>query len=303
MDLAIIAGQGGLPPHLVRVLLARGEVPLICEIDQFPSEIEGELPRLGFRLETSGTFLNELKSRGVKRVCMAGAVRRPNVDPSLIDAATIPLVPTVMAALSKGDDGTLRIMVNIFESRGIEVIGASDLDPDLLPIAGAFSKAHPPESVSNDIIVAQNALEHMGAKDLGQAVVVRDGQIVAREADSGTDAMLRDLNSPAGLSIDPIDIAGQALDSAADWLSGPATENVRKDVDAGAVLYKAPKPGQELRVDMPVIGPDTVTLAAQARLSGIVIAADGVMVLERDEVRKRLEQHGLFLWVHTKEAS
>lgn len=303
MDLAIIAGQGGLPPHLVRVLLARGEVPLICEIDQFPSEIEGELPRLGFRLETSGTFLNELKSRGVKRVCMAGAVRRPNVDPSLIDAATIPLVPTVMAALSKGDDGTLRIMVDIFESRGIEVIGASDLDPDLLPIAGAFSKAHPPESVSNDIIVAQNALEHMGAKDLGQAVVVRDGQIVAREADSGTDAMLRDLNSPAGLSIDPIDIAGQALDSVADWLSGPATENVRKDVDAGAVLYKAPKPGQELRVDMPVIGPDTVTLAAQAGLSGIVIAAGGVMVLERDEVRKRLEQHGLFLWVHTKEAS
>ncbi|MDZ7709637.1 MAG: hypothetical protein U5K36_05820 [Roseovarius sp.] len=60
MGLALIAGQGGVPPHLVRVLLARGEVPLVCEVEQFPSQIAGDLPRLGFRLETFGTLLESL---------------------------------------------------------------------------------------------------------------------------------------------------------------------------------------------------------------------------------------------------
>ncbi|HAW48139.1 MAG TPA: DUF1009 domain-containing protein, partial [Roseovarius sp.] len=72
MGLALIAGQGGVPPHLVRVLLARGEVPVLCEVEQFPSQVTGDMPRLGFRLETFGSLLAELRARGVMRLCMAG---------------------------------------------------------------------------------------------------------------------------------------------------------------------------------------------------------------------------------------
>ena len=62
MALALIAGQGGVPPYLAKVLLARGEVPLVCEVVQFPSEVTGDLPRLGFRLEHFGGFLAELQA-------------------------------------------------------------------------------------------------------------------------------------------------------------------------------------------------------------------------------------------------
>jgi DUF1009 family protein len=81
MALAHIAGPGGVPPPLVTTLLARGEVPLVSEVAQFPTEVAGELPRLGTRLEGGGSVLAEVQARGIPRLCMAGAMRRPAVDP------------------------------------------------------------------------------------------------------------------------------------------------------------------------------------------------------------------------------
>src|SRR6056297_981302 len=136
MALALIAGQGGVPPYLVQRLLARGEVPLICEVTQFPSEVTGDLPRLGVRLEGFGGFLAELQARGITRLCMAGALPRPAVDPARIEAGTMPYIPRLQGAMAKGDDGLLREIMTIFEEAGITVIGAADLAPEVLPEPG-----------------------------------------------------------------------------------------------------------------------------------------------------------------------
>ncbi|MGK7755030.1 MULTISPECIES: LpxI family protein [unclassified Roseovarius] len=303
MTLALIAGQGGLPPQLVRVLLARGEVPVVCEIEQFPSDVKGELPRLGFRLETLGTFIATAKEVGVNRICMAGAMRRPPIDPSQIDAATMPLVPKVQAALANsGDDSTLRIFTEIFEEAGIEVIGAADIDPSLLPPEGVTGSL--PDGVEQDIAVAEAALAELAAADAGQAVVVRGGKVIAREDARGTDAMLSDLcpeTPDAGFSHDPFELMGDMLDSVADWLSGPVAEaRAAEDTSDGGLLFKAPKPGQELRVDMPLIGLGTVMRAAEAGLAGIVIESGGVMLLDPDGVAEVLRAQGMFLWVRPR---
>jgi len=290
VGLALIAGEGGVPPHLVRVLLARGEVPLLCEVEQFPSQVAGDLPRLGFRLETFGSLLVELRTRGVTRLCMAGAMRRPEGDPSRIDAATAPLVPRLSAAMAKGDDGTLREIVAIVEEAGIAVIGAVEIAPDLLPEAGVLAGALHPD-VRASMPAAEAALAEMGRSDTGQAVVLRGGTVIAREDARGTDPMLADLAQGADWTLDPLDIADRALGAAADWLSAADAQ------DAPAFLYKAPKPGQEMRVDMPVIGPDTVVRAAAAGLAGIVIEAGGVMVLDRARVIEALAGARMFLWV------
>lgn len=303
MTLALIAGQGGLPPQLVRVLLARGEVPVVCEIEQFPSDVKGEVPRLGFRLETLGTFIATAKEIGVTRICMAGAMRRPPIDPSQIDAATMPLVPKVQAALSNsGDDSTLRIFTEIFEEAGIEVIGAADIDPSLLPPEGLTGTL--PDGVEQDTAVAEAALAELAAADAGQAVVVRGGKVIAREDARGTDAMLSDLcpeTPDHGVSHDPFEMMGDMLDSVADWLSGPVAEaRAAEDTSDGGLLYKAPKPGQELRVDMPLIGLGTVMRAAEAGLAGIVIEAGGVMLLDPEGVAEVLRAQGMFLWVRPR---
>ncbi|MGX0878664.1 DUF1009 family protein [Roseovarius sp. MBR-154] len=295
MALALIAGPGGVPPNLVKCLLARGEVPLICEVAQFPSEVTGDLPRLGFRLEGFGGFLAELQARGITRLCMAGAIRRPAMDPSQIDAATMPYIPRLQGAMAKGDDGLLREIIAIFEAAGIAVIGAAEIAPDLLPGPGLRTGVLP-EGIEADLAAAVAALDRMGREDLGQAVVVRGGRVVAQEDSRGTDAMLADFarggDDGGGWSLDPFDIADQMIGGAADWLSGQDGTS-----ETGGLLYKAPKPGQDLRADMPVVGPETARGVVRAGLDGLVIEAGGVMLLDPETVRRILAEAGCFFWV------
>lgn len=296
MTLAIIAGQGEVPRHLVRTLLARGEVPLVCELPQSPSEVVGDLPRLSFRFETFGSLVQDLTARGITRLCIAGAQPRPDVNPSLIDAATTPYLPRLQAALGRGDDSTLREIIAIIEEAGIDVAGAVEIAPDLLPEAGVLT-GELPDGGSADLAAAQAAHVEMARTGPGQAVVARGGRVVAQEDARGTDAILRELaSSPkagGGWTLDPFDLADQVIGGTADWLSG---QDAQQD-QSGGILYTAPRPGQDLRADTPVIGPETARLAREARLSGIVIAAGGVILLAPETVRETLAAGRLFLWV------
>lgn len=289
--LALIAGTGDLPPALVARLPER---PVVCALEGFRPAIT---PDITFRIENLGSFLEELITRGVTEVCMAGAVRRPEVDPAVIDAATLPLVPQIQSAIAQGDDGALRAIIAIFEDRGLTVRAAHDIAPDLLPEVGALTQYGVEPHTASDAVLAEQTVAAMGVRDVGQACLVRRGQVLAREGQDGTDAML----ARFAPSDDPVwgvvDSVGDLLGGAAEWLSGPQGT----PVDArGAILFKAPKPNQDRRADLPVIGPATAKRAADADLAGIVIEAGGVMVLQRDEVVRTLNAAGLFLWVRPK---
>lgn len=296
--LALVAGQGTLPG----LILQRHPSAVVCELEGFPSGLSDAPMR--FRVERLGTFLSDLKAAGVTEICLAGAVGRPKLDPAAIDAATIPLVPRMMAALAQGDDAALRIVLAFFEEAGFAVRAAHDLVPDLLPSAGVLTKAAPGASAERDIARAVTAHAALGAADVGQALVVAGGQVIAVEAQPGTDWMLTSLLArdviPAetgGLFDDPFGVA-------ADMLGGPARRpRPRRDpaLPEGGILFKAPKPGQDRRIDLPAIGPETVRRAAAAGLEGIVVEADGVMVLDPSASIAAADRAGLFLWVRPAE--
>lgn len=295
--LALIAGTGDLPPALLARLPER---PLICAMDGFVPAIT---PDITFRIEHLGSFLQELTARGVTDVCMAGAVKRPAIDPSAIDAATVPLVPRVQAAMAQGDDGALRVIISVFEEAGFEVVAAHEVAPDLLPITRVLTKKSPKDRHRKDAKRGEACVADMGAADVGQACLIRDKRVVATEGPDGTDAMLDRYAMPldpqaVGDVLDIVtDVASDMLDGVADWLVGEAVDKVTA---AGAILFKAPKPGQDRRVDLPVIGPGTAERAVKAALAGIVVEAQGVMVLDETRVVEILDQHGLFLWVRPK---
>lgn len=291
--IALIAGAGDLPGLLAERLIAAGDPPLICAMQGFPPGVPAQLPRLDFRIETLGSLLEALKARGVTRICMAGAVRRPAVDPAAVDAATRPLIGPVVAAMARGDDGTLRAIVGLIESQGFAVIGADAIAPDLLPPAGVPTRTRPPADAADLARLGEATVADMGRKDTGQACVIRAGRVAAREGPAGTDAMLSALLKPADPAADDpffaaVDALSDLLGQAADWLSA---------TPGGGILFKAPKPGQERRVDLPVIGPETARLAVAAGLSGIVIEAGGVLVIDLPAVVVALDAAGLFLWV------
>ncbi|WP_299150039.1 UDP-2,3-diacylglucosamine diphosphatase LpxI [uncultured Tateyamaria sp.] len=291
--LAVIAGQGALPGVVAR---AQPTSPLICSlVGNDPADLSVDLR---FRVEHLGSFLADLTTRGVREVCFCGRIDRPAVDPTQIDAQTAPMVPTLAAAVAGGEDKALRAIVTLFEEAGLVVVGAATLTPDLLPAQGCPTRMPAPPATESDVAVALNVLGDQARADVGQACVIRDRIVIAREETAGTDAMLDGLGATT-LADDPfgaaMDVVGNVLDTAADWLSG--SENAPPASPRRGILFKAPKPGQDRRVDLPTIGPGTVARAAQAGLEGIVIEEGGVMVLDLAEVIADLDARGMFLWV------
>lgn len=259
--LALIAGAGALPT----LLAAQLDVPpLVCALDgNGPDDLTVDV---AFRIETLGSFLAVLRDNGVTDLCMAGGISRPRIDPGAIDAATLPLVPIIQQAMAVGDDGALRAVITIFEQAGLTVRAAHEIMPDLLMPAGCLTKAQPDKGDHADAARGAAIVAAMAAADIGQACVVQAGQALAVEGRFGTDWMLRTLTS-------------------------------RPDA-GGGLLFKAPKPGQDRRVDLPTIGIDTITAACAAGLNGVVAEAGGVMVLDPAAVLAECDRLGLFLWLH-----
>ncbi|MCJ8139641.1 LpxI family protein [Falsirhodobacter halotolerans] len=258
---AIIAGTGRLPA----ILAAGPSRPVVAAMEGFMPD--GLAPDLTFRLERLAPLMRELSARDVHRVVFAGAVRRPNLDPAMFDPETAALVPRILGAMQSGDDALLRAVIGVFEDAGFAVCGAGDLLPDLVPETGVLCGDVTPE-MERDAAFAARIVGTLGALDVGQGAVVANGLCLAIEALPGTDAML-------------------------DWVR--ATRQ-----GAGGVMFKAPKPEQDRRIDLPTLGPDTVTRAAKAGLRAIAWEAGGVLLLDRAEVLRRATDLGVTLWARAE---
>ena len=257
--LALISGRGQLPAEVAAEQTTK---PVVCVLDGFaPDNMAADIT---FRLEHLGSLLVELKSLGVTDVCLCGAIERPPFDPSALDAATLPLVPVMMQAMGAGDDGALRAVMKLFEDQGFVVRAAHELAPCLLAPDGVLTSAQPDDAMRADVVRADAVLDALSALDVGQGCVVGAGQVWGIEAIGGTDHLLTTL---------------------------PA--NVR---DANPVLVKRPKTGQDLRADMPTVGPGTIDALVRAGLRGLVVDAGAVIMLEREETLARAEAAGLVLW-------
>lgn len=269
--LALIAGQGALPALLYEHLGRNGIVPVVAELAGFKASIPGAEP-IGFRVEQLGTLLDNLKNLKVTEVCFAGSIARPRLDPAAIDAKTMPFVARIVAAIQAGDDGALRVVLAIFEEAGFKIRAVQEVMPELLPDSAIFTQISPGERDAQDAKRGAAIIAALSSVDTGQSCVVAAGQALAIEALGGT-----------------------------DWMLNSLSEGRRPDGPAGGIVYKAAKQDQDRRVDLPVVGPDTVAAAANAGLSGIVVEAGSVMVLDLAGVQTLADQSGLFFWVRERD--
>ena len=261
---AIIAGQGRLPAALAA---AMAEAPLVASLDGFTPE--GLTVDLRFRVERLVPFLRALERDGVGQVIFAGAVTRPRLDPALMDEATAALLPRLMQAMAAGDDATLRVVIELFEDFGFAVVGVEALAPALLPGAAILAGTVSPRDEA-DADRAARIVDALGAVDVGQAAVVVQGLCLGVEALPGTDALLAQVATVESLRPDPARGRG--------------------------VLYKAAKPGQDRRIDLPTIGPDTLRSVAAAGLGGLAFQAGSVICLDLPQMQQSANRLGLFLW-------
>jgi DUF1009 family protein len=269
--LAIIAGSGLLPLHVAEAARTHGENPFIIalanESDRDWSSFDNTTLGIGNFKAISGVF----RDAGIGRVVMSGAVRRRpdwrDIKPTLKSLVKIPSV--LRTLLSGGDDAVLKMAIELIETNGARVIGVQDIVPELLAEIGTLGARTPSAEDQADIEAAEAAAIALGHLDVGQGAVAVGGRVVALEGPEGTDAMLERVSR----------------------LKADGRISSRRR----GVLVKLCKPQQDLRADLPSIGPSTIKGAQAAGLAGIAVEAGRALVLDREEMIALANEAGLFV--------
>ena len=267
--LGVIAGAGPLPLRVAAARRRRAEeVHVIRLAGMADPELEGFVGETAGIAE-AGRIIRSLKAAGCDAVTLAGVVRRPDFRSLKPDWRGAALIPRIAAAAARGYGAMLSALVETLEGEGFIVVGADEAMCELLIAQGPLGRLAPGLGDLEDIAKGAAVIKALGPFDIGQGAVVAGGHVLAIEAAEGTDAML---DRCAALS---------------DEVRGGAS---------GGVLVKRPKPQQELRVDLPTIGAETVRRAHKARLAGVAVEAGRALVIDSGEAAATADALGLFVY-------
>jgi DUF1009 family protein len=273
--LGVIAGGGELPVVLAEHCAATNRPYFVARITPYADAALNAHPGTDNGLGHMAARMKAMREAGVDAVVLIGQVPRPDVSKLDLDDGAVAMLPAIMAAFPQGDDAILRTILNEHERAGFQVVGADAVMGDLLAPEGVWGAIAPTPAQMKDITKGAKVAHALGAFDIAQGVIVCDGHVVAVEAAEGTDEML---SRVAALPV--------ALHGTPDNRRG--------------VLAKRPKPIQERRIDLPVVGMRTVEGAARAGLAGIAVEAHGALAVRRAEMIAEADKLGLFLYGFTR---
>lgn len=268
--LTIIAGGGKLPLTIAEAAISVGRpVHIFALRGAAGPEIE-KFSHSWVNFGQIGRVLSVSKAENFREMVIVGTVRRPKFSDLRIDLGALLNLPALLRWVTGGDNSVLTGIIGFFESKGFKVLGAHEIVPELMAGPGLFTKRRPGRADHTDIAIGVKVIAALGRLDVGQATVVSHKYVLAVEAAEGTDRMLQrcgELNKWARL------------------------DRRRRS----GVLVKCAKPGQERRIDLPTVGPDTIRHVADAGLAGIALAADDVLIVDREKFIKAADDAGLFV--------
>lgn len=258
--LGLIAGNGVFP-----LLVARGardagvSVVAVAHVGETEDALTGLVDACTWiRVGELGRIIKTFKQAGCTRAVLAGGIKKARLfsgfRPDLRGAAFLARVRSLH------DDRLLRGIADELESEGITVIASTEYLPSLLPAAGSITRRSLKSREKSDVAFGLRVAKAVGAFEIGQTVVVKNGLVLAVEAVEGTDAAIR---------------RGGQLSR------------------GGAVVVKVSKPGQDLRFDVPAVGPETIRLMAEVGATALALEAGRTILLERDELVAAAERAGI----------
>ncbi|MDX2277110.1 MAG: UDP-2,3-diacylglucosamine diphosphatase LpxI [Hyphomonadaceae bacterium] len=273
--LGIIAAGGDLPLALAEQCQASGQPYFVARVTPFADVALAAHPNDAHDLGAMGARIEALKQAGCDAITFVGQASRQDLTKLNWDAVGISMLPALAAGAREGDDALLRALLNEHAKHGFQIVGADEVTAEMVAPAGVLGGHAPSAADMNDIQHAARVVAALGALDIGQAAVVCAGLTLGVEAQEGTDALLRRI---------------------ADL---PAIVRGSPDSRRG-VLLKRPKPIQERRVDLPVIGVRTMEGAAKAGLSGVAVEAGAALLVRRDAIIAAADAAGVFVYGFTR---
>lgn len=263
--LGIIAGGGSIPKMLIEHCAAQGRDFFVLAIEGNADKalITDDIPHQWIRIGQAGTGFKRFAEEKVQDVIMIGTIKRPGFFDLVPDLRTTAFFAKV-GAKALGDDGILRALVNEIEAEGMTVRGIHEVMSDLLVKPGILGRHKPDKQALIDIRRGIDVALALGKLDVGQSVVVQQGLVLGVEGIEGTDELVRRCGE------------------------------YRRKGDGG-VLVKLRKPQQDMRIDLPTIGPRSVSRAQESGLRGIVVHAGNGLIVDEAETIRLADKAGLFI--------
>jgi DUF1009 family protein len=247
--IGLIAGNGSFPLLFARTAREQGlAVVAVAHQGETPAELADCVEAITWiKVGQLDTIISTFQRHGVRRAVMAGGIRKAAL---MENFAPDERAQRFLARLSQwSDDVLLRGVADELEGEGIAVVDSTLFLGSLLAPDGPLTARQPSEEQWRDIRYGLAAAKGIGRWDIGQTVVVKSRMVLAVEAVEGTDAALR---------------RGGAL------------------AQGGAVAVKVSKPGQDLRFDVPAVGPATVPVCREAGIAVLALEAGRTLLLERE---------------------
>ena len=207
-----------------------------------------------------GEIIRLIKEKKSKKVLFAGKIAKPNFSSLRLDLLGICYMPSIIKAAKIGDAAIIKVIIKILANEGIKVISSIFFNPELSLKKGNFSKIKPTKQDIVSIKKGKTYFNKINNLDHIQALVIKEGKIVAKEGREGTKKMLSKLK-----------------------------------INSDGILIKLPKRKQDLRMDLPTIGLQTLKDIKKHGLRGVVLKSKRNVFLDKKKVISFANKNKIFI--------
>ena len=264
--LGLIAGEGRLP-FLVAAGAKQAGLKVVCVYlsDKAGRSLANEVDVFSrVAVARPGVWIRKLRTHSASRTILVGRVAKSRLYTPwrilryLPDWRAFRIYYWRLRGKARLDDSFLSALADELASGGIVLENSIMYCKEHMATVGVMTKRAPNKSVEDDIEFGWPIVKKLGELDIGQAIVVKEREVIAVEAIEGTAEMIKR--------------AGQFCKS------------------GGWTLIKTSKPGQDMRFDVPCVGPDTIRSLAENGGKCLVVEADKTIIIDKGETIKLADQ-------------
>jgi len=212
-----------------------------------------------------GRIIKILKKNNCNKIIFAGNVKKPNFYKLKLDFKGVFYIPNIIKASKIGDVAILKEIINIFKKEKIETLSSLSLTPDLSLKKGLHTKLKPNHEDKKDIKKAISILYKLNKYNFSQGAVVRNEKVLEIEGSGGTKKMLKKIKKIKNFT--------------------------------NGVLVKLPKKKQDLRIDLPAIGLETILQCKRSGLKGIALKSKQNICLDKKKLINLANKNKIFISV------
>jgi len=264
--LGLIVGESSLPNYVINKLLKKKIEFLILDLTK--SYIYKRYKNsYSLKITELGKAISILKKNNCKNVIFIGKVERPDISLLKFDRKALFYLPRLFSAFKKGDGNILKEIIKIFKENKLNVVNSMKFTPELIFKDKSINKAKINNTDKSSISKGVKIIKSLSKFDIGQSVVINNGYVLAIEGPEGTDETIK-----------------RSL-----FLSK------KYKLKNKSILVKFPKANQDLRIDLPTIGFDTIKNCIKANIKGIAVKRSQNIILDKDKIINLVKKNNFFI--------